>query len=162
MADVTVRSAIPADVEAIAALWIETDDDFRGLMPPGFGAPMQGEGEPGWQARWLDKELASPQYVVLVASRQGAIEGYVLGEVKDTDDDHFPAPYLSISQLAVTRTARRSGVGKTLMEAVERLARERSMHAIDLEVSPANSAAVRLYEGLRYTVLSRRMAKLLD
>lgn len=53
-----------------------------------------------------------------------------------------------IGGLGVDPSARRHGVGRTLMEAVHERARERGVRQISLEVIEANDPAFRLYESL--------------
>src|SRR5206468_6312914 len=61
-----------------------------------------------------------------------------------------------ISQLAVHNAARNQGIGKFLLEHVEREARGRNCARIALEVSPLSKAAVRLYQRQSYRLLESR------
>lgn len=57
--------------------------------------------------------------------------------------------------LASKPEARGKGVGSSLVEAVERLSRQRGCRELRLEVRPDNVAAIRLYERLGYRRLGR-------
>ena len=157
-----VRPATSADVPALAASWKDTYQDFLEATPTGFGGPMRTPDAGDWQAPWLEKILAELNHIVLVAERSRTVLGFTLGEIKRENDDFFEAPYLKIFHLSVDRSARRSGIGRALMERMEAIARERGMKALDLDVPVRSNPAIRLYESLGLTPLTKRMAKLLE
>ena len=158
----SIRPALVADIPSLAAIWIQSDDDFRAAIPAGYGKPMKGPGEEGWQIEWLGTALADTNRVTLVAVQDGTVLGCLMGEIKHVTDDYFFAPFLHVDHLWVERSARRSGIGRALMKSAEQLGKDRGMTAIDLDVSPLNPAGVALYESLGFTVLSRRMSKMIS
>jgi ribosomal protein S18 acetylase RimI-like enzyme len=61
-----------------------------------------------------------------------------------------------IGEFAVAHAARRQGVGRELMQALEREARERKRHRMTLWVVEDNTAAVALYSGMGFSVARRQ------
>ncbi len=57
-----------------------------------------------------------------------------------------------ITNVAVHPQYQSKGLGRKIMEALIREARQRSMHRITLEVRKSNEAAIRLYKGMDFLV----------
>ena len=75
----------------------------------------------------VDNETGSPRCMGFAVVRQVGDDGELL-------------------QIAVDKSARRSGIGSLLMEAVLDYAAKNAMHSIFLEVRSSNVAAITLYE----------------
>ena len=74
----------------------------------------------------------------LVVEEKGRIQGYCgLLTVLDEGD---------VTNVAVRRDRQREGIGNFLMESMIRLAEERGITMIHLEVRAGNETAIRLYE----------------
>jgi len=58
--------------------------------------------------------------------------------------------------LAVDKEHRGKAVGRALLEATVQLARQRGSNSLQLEVSPTNLVAIRLYEAFGFNLRSRR------
>jgi len=61
-----------------------------------------------------------------------------------------------ITNVATFPKYRRQGYGRTVMEALERYARERGIVLMSLEVRESNSGAIALYESLGWRSVGRR------
>ena len=61
-----------------------------------------------------------------------------------------------ITNIAVHPDARRQGIGRALLTEMLRLARERGLSEISLEVRASNEAAIALYERMGFAVAGRR------
>lgn len=159
--DFNVRPATVDDCSVMATQWKEAYRDFLEATPGDFGGPLRAPDAGTWHLAYLRQLLEDPDRIALVAEAGGAVVGFIRGEIKRETDDLYEAPYLTVGHLSVERTARRTGVGRALMERLEMIARERGMKAMDLEVLVRSAPAVRLYESLGFTPLTERMAKLL-
>jgi len=84
--------------------------------------------------------------MVLVASVGGVIEGFAIMKFHD-DDAH-------LFLLAVQPKARRSGIGKALVEWLEKSCRTAGIKRIRLEVRATNHEARHFYEHLGYQFVS--------
>lgn len=156
-----VRLATAADIPAMAAQWEDTYKDFLADTPAGFGGPLRAPDPGSWQIPWLKEVVADPDRVSLIAEGDGKMAGFLMAQIKRESDDFYEAPYLTVSHLSVDRSVRRSGIGRALMDRVLAIARERGMKAVDLEVLVRSGPAVKLYESLGFTPLTKRLAKLL-
>ncbi len=118
-----IRDATAADYPAYARLFPE--------LGPEFPVPSQRD--------WLDTFAAE----TLVAERGGAIVGYVLG-----------APFGTmghVSQLVVTPSCRREGLGRQLMFAMAERFRAMGCDAWQLNVKRENTAAYATYRALGFS-----------
>ena len=130
-AEITVRDATPADVDALVAMLVEVAGEGRWI---GTEAPVDTER----RRRRMAADVEAADVVVLVAEADGEPVGQLGLEL---------ARY-GVADLGMLVAAgwRGRGVGTALMaEAVER-ARAAGAHKIALQVWPHNAAAIALYE----------------
>ena len=100
-----------------------------------------------WSEASLAEELTS-DWPPLVVVGGGAVRGYLC---------QFAGPgELHVTNIAVHAEWRRQGLGKLLLEAAIRKAREGSCTHVFLEVRPSNEPARRLYSRLGFVELYRR------
>ncbi len=95
-----------------------------------------------WSAAALTEELANPHAVFLVATDGGQVLGYA--------GCHHIADEGYIDNVATAPAARRQGVARALMAALEAYGREHRLYRLTLEVRVSNAAAVALYTGMGY------------
>lgn len=100
----------------------------------------------------------------LVAEEEGAVLGYVIGEVREVMLSGLPHRLKMghIVNIAVAPERRRSGIGSMLMLEVERRFMERKATRSTLEVRESNSAARSFYKNLGYEETGRVRAYYLD
>jgi [ribosomal protein S18]-alanine N-acetyltransferase len=104
-----------------------------------------------WSPNNMATELASAHTYYLVAQTEGgAIEGYagLLAPMGTGQGD--------IQTIAVVPAARRSGLGRTLMLALQNEARRRGAEEIFLEVRADNPGAQAMYDALGYRQIDVR------
>jgi len=103
----------------------------------------------------IRQKLAFERELFFVAILDAAIVGTVMGGY----DGHRGWIY----SLAVSPQVRRQGIGRALMEHVERELRNRGCPKINLQIPASNAATVAFYESLGYTVEERiSMGKVLE
>lgn len=131
---VVVRPATESDLPALAA-----------LEAAAFTAP----GSPAWSRDLLAGELAQPTALVLAAvDEESRAIGYAAFR--------HVGPESELLRVAVAPEARSRGVGRRLVdEGIARL-RERGVATCFLEVRPANTPALALYERLGFRTVDRR------
>jgi ribosomal-protein-alanine N-acetyltransferase len=129
--DLSLRLARPAEAGAIATL-------SRDVI------------EYGLQWRWTPERVAAsmraPNVNVLVASVRDNIAGFAIMRYGD-DDAH-------LDLLAVTPLYRRLGIGRQLMEWLEKCAVTAGTFNVTLEVRAANEGAQLFYERMGYRPLA--------
>lgn len=88
--------------------------------------------------------VGDPAVVLLVATDDGVVVGYLLGQHRVTF--HAGGPVIWVEEVMVAEARRGAGVGRALMEAVEELARASGATYIAL----ATRRAADFYTGLGY------------
>ena len=130
MAEVEVRPATEADVEAALDVFLEVVAEGRWL---GTEAPVdRAERAERWRA-----SLADPHRVMLVAVDDGRVVGHLGLEM---------AGYgVASLGMAVAPASRGRGVGSALLAEAVATARRLGAHKVALQVWPHNAAALALY-----------------
>ena len=124
-----VRRAVPEDIDVIAALWRELDHE---VPAPTHAGPVDEEQE----LREIVEIIASE--IGFVAEGDDGPVGFALARGR--------APgYGTLTDLYVSRDARRSGIGTELMREVLSAFRELGIEQFDLDVTASNHVARSLY-----------------
>lgn len=95
-----------------------------------------------WSQAALAEELENPAAAFQVAQEGERVLGYV--GMHCAGDEGY------IANVAVSPAARRQGVAKALLAALESYAYAHSLYRLTLEVRLSNTAAIALYEGAGY------------
>lgn len=107
--------------------------------------------EYGLNWRWTPARvrdcIKDQEIMVLVASLSGVIEGFAIMKFLD-DDAH-------LLLLAVQPKARSTGIGRAMVEWLEKSCRTAGIQRIRLEVRASNDSARRFYEHLDYRFVSQ-------
>jgi len=151
-----VRPAGPDDVAAIAAINHEVQALHRAAQPDRYADPSLDA-----IAAAVRTQLAAPELVVLVAERDGDVIGYVVCQRVDRPGHTYALPRLTahVDQLGVAARARRGGVGRALMAAVEAQAQAWGAAAVTLDVQSFNPEAIAFYQALGYATATHRMSR---
>ena len=98
---------------------------------------------------------ANPAYVLLAARQVGRLAGFAMGVVcEDLYGDG--RPFMVVEDLIVDQARRRQGVGKALMYALEKTARERNCGQIILVTEANRTDSIRFYQSLGYDAGTQR------
>ncbi|MCW2747578.1 MAG: ribosomal protein S18P -alanine acetyltransferase [Nocardioidaceae bacterium] len=126
----TLRLAVPGDAAAVRALEVDA-----------FGGDA-------WSEAAVAEELASSTRVSYVWVDDGELRGYAIVMVVDEIAD--------LQRIAVAPSARRSGLGRRLLEEVVAVARRGGCERMLLEVRADNVAAIALYAACGFVEIHRR------
>ena len=96
--------------------------------------------------QWMQ---SNPDYVVLGAKSDGKLQGSLMGVVCH-DLVGECRPFMVIENVIVSGGRRRQGVGRRLMQAMERIARRRRCYYIMFVSKSRRKEAHRFYESLGY------------
>ena len=127
----TTHRASPADLDALALLF----DAYRQF----YGQAS----DPARARAWLRERLRFGESVVLVAKRGDVLTGFT--QLYPMYSSVRTARTWILNDLYVDSAARRSGVGRTLLDAAATFAREDGAAGISLETTRDNDAARALY-----------------
>lgn len=137
---VTIRSARPADARDIERL-------YRQLIPGDSAVRVLPER--------IDQVAADPASLLLVAERSGRLAGSAFVTVC-LDAMYGDRPYLVIENVVVGETDRGAGVGRRLLEAVDRVAVEAGASKVMLLSSTVRTGAHRFFEACGYIANAKR------
>ncbi|KQW00243.1 GNAT family N-acetyltransferase [Rhizobacter sp. Root1221] len=121
-----------------------------GRVAPLFDAYRQFYAQPADLARatqFLHDRLSRRESLILLATLDdGAVAGFC--QLYPTFCSIEAAPIYTLSDLFVSPSARRLGVGRVLLRAAERLAADRGVVRLELTTAHTNQTAQALYESL--------------
>jgi phosphinothricin acetyltransferase len=134
VADLTVREASADDAKAIARIYNQGIEDRVATLET---TPRTADE----RAQWITGRSA--RHPVLVAT---SASGEVLGWASLNQFNPRPAyDHVADFSVYVAREARGSGVGTSLLQALEDRARQIGFHKLVLAAFPTNAAGMRLY-----------------
>jgi L-amino acid N-acyltransferase YncA len=128
---VSVRPAEPRDLDRIAAIYNEGMDSGEAT----FETRHRAGADLAWQ-------LSSPKHTLIVAERDGEVVGWAgLAPYSDRE------AYAGIAELGVyvAESARRSGVGRELIEGLSDLGARRGQYKIVGKIFSTNAASLALH-----------------
>jgi RimJ/RimL family protein N-acetyltransferase len=135
-----VRHAAAGDARALAALGERVAAEPEAWLPTEV---WRGAGEERRFLRALGKRASAAVFVA------EAPDG-VVGRLSVARDPQPATRHVADVGLMVASEWRRRGVGRALLEAAERWARETGVRKLELHVFPHNDAAIALYEQAGY------------
>jgi ribosomal protein S18 acetylase RimI-like enzyme len=106
-------------------------------------------------ARWLAREMARAEAVVLVAARGGEIVGYAYGTLEGRDWNMLLDAHGAVQDVFVAAEARRCGVGRALVDALVRALEALGAPRVVLSTMVGNQEAQRVFRacGFRPTMI---------
>lgn len=152
-----VRSAIPADVEALAALTAEAVDEQR-----------EARGGPIWSVRetrpapfgdTLAEAIADPDQLVMVGEIDGVPLGYGVARTEALRDGSTLGV---IDDLFVVPGARGVGLGEAVMTPLVEWCRARGCRGIDALALPGNRETKNFFETFGFTARALIVHHVLD
>jgi GNAT superfamily N-acetyltransferase len=141
MSPLTTRDASPSDAPALADLLAH------------LGYPVAPADLPARMARFVT--IGNGR--VLVATIDGSIAGFAAIDL--TCPIHHAAPVMHISAFAVSPAARRKGVGRALLVAVERAARDKGCRRMVVTSAEPRADAHQFYTAAGWAYTGRRFGK---
>lgn len=156
----SIREANPEDYEGLCEVFAELDTFHREALPHVFREP---DG-PARTKEYISDIIADENTALFVAESEDGIIGLVHILLREAPDIPIlmPRRYAMISDLAVKKGFRRSGVGRALMESAHQWARDNGVTQVELGVWEFNKAAMTFYEKLGYRSARRRMWRVLS
>lgn len=107
----------------------------------------------------IKEMVQDPDHDIVVACIDDKIAGFLSLWCETYTDDLIPAPYSVIEFIEVDPEYRSLGIGQSLMQEAERIAKSKNHQYLDLQVWETNKSAISLYEKNNFTPIARRMVK---
>jgi ribosomal protein S18 acetylase RimI-like enzyme len=106
------------------------------------------------------KEMLSiPETIFLVSDNDG-IDGFLNANIIEKNSKFTGyKKYLMIEQLGVTKNSQKNGVGRSLMDLAEKIAKEKGCTMLVLDVWGFNENAIGFYEHLGFAERTRKLQK---
>lgn len=152
-----IRRARLADHLALCALWTQVDRLHAELRPDFFTCG----GEPARSKLYLDRIVEDLDQELLVAVSDEQIRGLIHLQIYDTP----PSPVFAdrrrahVEDLVVDRDCHREGIGRSLLRAGERWAREQGASQLVLTVWSGNDPGLGFYDAQGYRTVNKVLAK---
>lgn len=158
----TTREVTVADLDAMTALWAaaesarkaETDDRDAYTRPKAEVAPVAGSDQTqddGLLAERVARRLRDPTAFGVVAEIAGQLVAFAVATQATADDGLSFEPIAGLAHVpmvAVCPQRWRRGLGRLVVEELERLARDRGFIQAQLWTHETNARGKRLYEQL--------------
>jgi GNAT superfamily N-acetyltransferase len=159
-------SAARTDVDGLldlAPLWAELHQHHRDVSTyPALVA----DPELSWARRldWYRRLLVDGASYLTASDDAGRVFGYAVVAIESGLDDTFAVVggIAEVVSLVVTRDRRSAGVGRALLGASERVARDRGVDTIKIAVMTGNAGAQAFYEASGYSCVEHLLYRRLD
>jgi ribosomal protein S18 acetylase RimI-like enzyme len=154
-----IRAATEADFEQLCDLIAELDDLHRDAHPDLFVKPQ------GLPRQYADiaRLIAGPDSTILVAADRESrcLYGFATLIIRCLPESPVrPARRLvEIDNFCVSRSARRRGIGRALVEHSDHWAARRGLSSVELAVWEFNTGAIGFYEAVGFSAFLRRMVR---
>lgn len=150
-----IREANVADIPQLVALNEDIQRGHAEAMPEKFrlDPPAQEVAEA------FQESIETPSSFWLVAEAEGEILAFLKSELREREQSWCVIPHRScyLAGIVVNPTHRRQGIGQQLVEELQREAKSRDMHQIELDVYGFNPDAKLMYESLGFQSVAERM-----
>ena len=152
-----IRPAVIEDMSAIAALYRVLFAEMAALQPAVW--------RPSEMPRSFILELITgARSSVLLVEEAGKVAGFAVVQDRDTPQLSclISNRYCYLMDMVVEPSCRGRGLGRALLRAAERWARERELKWMELNVLEENKGAYNLYEEMGLSPAQHTMRKMLD
>ena len=156
-----IRSATRADILALSELYAEFHDFHVQRLPDQLRSPEPGEVDPTEFERKVEEILAGEDAAMLVAESDGLIVGFAEAYVREASGNPYrhARRYGLLQSLGVTERLRHSGLGRTLVDAVEEWARSRGATEMRVETWEFEGGPLPFYQRLGYRTYERKLIR---
>lgn len=152
-----VRRATLDDYRVVNRI-LEQDSIFHASLEPDWMTDTSGIAEHDYC-----EYLAHTDTELLVCVRDGSVVGLIQLRIGSGGDPGMRyQPYGWVDEVAVEESMRSTGIGKALMMAAEKWAKESGLKMLMLDVWLRNRRAISLYEAMGYEPFRQRMFHPID
>ena len=150
-----IRPAIITDYEQLCELFDEVDILHREALPAIF---RKSDGQARSRERVVHL-ISGPAGTILVVEHDGRFQGLAVISENDasTNPLHVPRRVFEIVTIVVRKAARGRGIGKLLMSASLKWAKQHGAEQVEITAYAFNEDAVRMYTAAGFTMLRHRM-----
>lgn len=150
-----IRPAQQKDIAQIGELYYELFDQMQKYEPEYMKSSHPDQ-------EFLQSIIGQENnFVAFVYETDSEINGFVIAQMQDSpkDDCFVPQKCVYLMDIIVAPHKRGQGVGRALMQEIEKWAKEKGVDYLELNVLTTNEAAIQLYTKEGYTSFSKSMRK---
>jgi ribosomal protein S18 acetylase RimI-like enzyme len=145
--DFEVRAVNQTELQRVIQLWKSFMDDPSAIDKP---LPTHEENTKK-QAQFLQELIRQDPRQVLVADREGELIGYVAYEIEQKAPIEMQQKRSFVHDLYVEPDHRRTGVGRSLLQACLDVIKSAGPHQVRIAVWVRNGKAIELYRAMGFT-----------
>lgn len=152
-----IRDANKDDIEAICLLSNEINGEHHVAMPDTFAEVSEFNRDADY---WL-AYMARDESNILVIENEGRLLGLAAVSIPTGPRPSFlkAKKVCTLSTVVIASSARRQGLGRRLIDAVEHYAHENGASEVLLEVMQFNQSAINFYRAMGYGDFSTKLVK---
>jgi diamine N-acetyltransferase len=156
MSDVKIRPAQSQDYDDLCCLFDEVDSLHRDSLPSIFQKPTDAVRDKDY----LLGLMADKAVLLLVAEVNEKLVGLAHASIRESPPIPVLVPrrYAAIDSIIVTEAKRSHGIGHILAGRVVEWAKSQGATSVELNVFEFNKEAIKFYETLGYSTISRKMS----
>ena len=157
--EISIREATESDFDRVSSVFLDELAYHSDLLPDRFQTV-----EETMTRKWFLDIVQNQDKELILAQVGSNIVGILHIEMHKSPGLPFfvPRSYAYVSDLAVSRSFRFRGYGRTLLKYAIAWAKDRGADAIELNVWAVNKDAINFYERLGFEIVQRRMSLSLD
>ena len=150
MQPVRIRPATTEDAEGIASVYLQSAEHHAAIDPERYYVPDRAAILERYRSGAQHPRLG-PDCITLVAEMENDLAGFADARLEHPGDPmHRPMLYCYLVEIAVAAEHRSRGIGKLLLEAVERWGSEHGASFVSLEYNTKNPRAAAFYQRMGY------------
>ncbi len=155
-----IREASSQDIQVICVLSNEVNGEHHNAIPDTFEALGENNRDADFWLTYMAREESN----ILLIERDGEVVGMAAVSIPKGSKPPFliNKKVCHLSTIVIASSARRQGLGKRLLEAVEAHAHESDASEVLLEVMHFNQAAIAFYRSVGYGDFSTKLLKTID
>jgi len=155
-----IREANPQDIEAICLLSNEVNSEHHNAIPDTFEALGAINRDADFWLTYMAREESN----ILLIERDSEVVGMAAVSIPKGSKPPFliNKKVCHLTTIVIASSARRLGLGKCLIEAVDVYAHDNGASEVLLEVMHFNQAAIAFYRSVGYGDFSTKLLKAID
>ena len=153
---VTIREGKQSDLQQVSSLWLEMINIHQSLNDRAWEPAPNG---PEKYRECMEETLAQEERVLLVAEVEGEVVGFTHGSLGNSPPPMAPRRIGFITDLAVTASHRRHGIGRQLAETIIQRFAQRDADEVKLGAAISNQPAITFWRALGFEPLTYGMGR---
>ena len=149
--DIKIIEAKKEHLDSMCNILDESTNLHMEIIPEIFGPPVDGD------KKYLEGFIQNKDCYSFVAIDNDVVIGFIVAKRIDADEHGVSRKILYISDMGVSTSYIRRGIGRKLYEVLKSEVKDTGIEAVEIRVYDDNECAKRAYESLGFKTLFTRM-----